>query len=163
MTRPDAGVTMKTAKNRKGARRVEEDLLRAASLKNTKKRRLILALLERAPLPLTAEELYEQARQATSISLSTVYRILGVCSEHGLLLRSVSGDGKTYYQPNRHQHKHELRCTVCHEVVPIDECPLEEIEAELAKKTGYEITGHTFELSGICPRCAGKRKKEGQP
>ena len=74
---------------------MEEDLLRAASLKNTKKRRLILALLERAPLPLTAEELYEQARQATPISLSTVYRILGVCSEHGLLLRSVSGDGKT--------------------------------------------------------------------
>ena len=45
--------------------------------------------MERAPLPLTAEELYEQARQATPISLSTVYRILGVCSEHGLLLRSV--------------------------------------------------------------------------
>lgn len=78
MTRPDAGVTMKTAKNRKGAGRVEEDLLRAASLKNTKKRRLILALLERAPLPLTAEELYEQARQATPISLSTVYRIGGL-------------------------------------------------------------------------------------
>ena len=69
---------------------MEEDLLRAASLKNTKKRRLILALLERAPLPLTAEELYEQARQATPISLSTVYRILGVCSEHGLTLRSNS-------------------------------------------------------------------------
>ena len=151
---------MKTTESRKGAARVEEDLLRAVSLKSTRKRRLILTLLGEAPLPLTAEELYEQARQTTPISLSTVYRILAACTEHGLLLRSVSGDGRTYYQPNRHQHKHELRCTVCHEVVPIDECPLEKIEAELAQKTGYEITGHTFELSGICPRCAGKRKQE---
>jgi Fur family ferric uptake transcriptional regulator len=135
------------------------DLLKSNGLKNTKSRRAVLGVFGRAQKPLTAEEIYARTAKETPMSLSTTYRTLSVLNKKGVLLKNPSQDGKTYFQINNQQHKHQLICTVCHRVIPVAECPLAELESLLSRQTGYIITGHNLEFSGICPECAANEKK----
>ena len=138
---------------------MEEELLAKNDLKQTKRRKAVLAVLEAAGTPLSAEEIYGKVVTQVHMSVSTTYRILGVLTEKGLLLKSLSQDGKTYYQLRGTKHKHQLICTLCGESIPIDGCPLHQLEEELSKQTGYVITGHNLEFSGICPQCAKEMKE----
>jgi len=132
---------------------MNENILKTTDLKTTKRRMAILMILEKSPVPMTAEEIYSIVVNDVNMSLSTTYRALGTLSEKGLLLKNLSHDGKTYYQINNHQHKHQLVCNICNEVVPIDACPLTKLEEKLTEQTGFTITGHSLEFSGICPKC----------
>lgn len=133
---------------------MDKNVLKSSDLKTTKRRLAILAVLENSAVPMTAEDIYSRVINNVPMSLSTAYRTLGTLSEKGILLKNLCQDGKTYYQINTHQHKHQLVCTLCNETVPIDDCPLSNIEKSLIKQTGFTITGHSLEFSGICPKCA---------
>ena len=50
-------------------------------------------------------------------------------------------------------------CVKCKKMIPIDDCPVKELEKIIADKTGFNITGHKFELYGECENCARKDKK----
>ena len=141
---------------------MNETQLKQAGLKSTPRRRAMLQLLSEAERPLTAEEIFEKLGGEASCSLSTVYRALHTMTEHHLLQKSVHQDGVIYYQLTREDHHHRLVCIRCRESVPIDLCPLEQLEQNLSSDTGYQITGHRFEISGICPKCAKELEKEGK-
>lgn len=134
----------------------ENNLLKSANLKSTRKRLVILSVLNNSISPLTSEEILEEASKEVDMNLSTIYRALGALTEKGILLKQLSNDGKTYYQINNRQHKHQLVCTLCNKVVLVDCCPLKKFENELCKDTGFTITSHNLEFSGICPECAKK-------
>ena len=131
--------------------------LKAAGLKSTKGRELILAELDHTALALTAEELHELVSKHHRVDLSTVYRVLQTLEKHAIVQRSVSLEGVASYQLNRREHCHRLVCSKCRRTVIIDQCPLEELCSRLSKQTGYTITGHSLELSGLCPDCAAKK------
>ena len=133
------------------------ELLKQMELKTTKKRRLLLFLLQGESRPMTAEELHEKASLLLPMNLSTVYRTLHALTEKKLLLRSVRQDGKAYYTLYRDSHSHRLTCDTCGKVVPVDTCPLGELEESLSEKTGFRITGHLLEFTGLCPQCAEKK------
>lgn len=135
---------------------MEQDYLKQAELKNTKKRRLILSVLEKETGALTADELYNKTRNDLSMSVSTIYRSLNALSDKDIVMKYHCQDGKTRFQLNRHQHQHQLVCAICKEVVPIDECPLEDLAKKLMEQTGYSITGHFLEFTGVCPKCRQK-------
>ncbi|ROR21940.1 Fur family ferric uptake transcriptional regulator [Mobilisporobacter senegalensis] len=135
---------------------MEKEILKSVELKNTKKRQIILSILEKAHKPLTAEEIYAQTIGQTRMSFSTVYRSLGALTEKQILMKELMQDGKTYYQFNNNNHKHLLVCSICGEIIPIDDCPLHKLENDLVSKTGYIITGHSLEFNGICPKCTEK-------
>ena len=65
----------------------EDDILKAVNLKTTKKRILILSVLNRSNIPLTSEDILEKASKEVNINLSTVYRALNDLSEKGILLK----------------------------------------------------------------------------
>lgn len=130
--------------------------LKEKDLKTTARRQAILAVIEDFDRPVTAEEIFVAVLPREHMSLSTIYRTLGALSEKEILLKSAGQDGKTYYQMNTRKHKHYLRCISCNEIVQLDDCPLRTLEKELSVKTGYTITGHSLELTGICPKCAKK-------
>lgn len=134
----------------------ENNLLKSANLKSTRKRLVILSVLNNSISPLTSEEILEQTSKEVDMNLSTIYRALAALTEKGILLKQLSNDGKTYYQINNRQHKHQLVCTLCNKVVLVDCCPLKKFENELCKDTGFTITNHNLEFSGICPECAKK-------
>lgn len=135
---------------------MDADVLKSVSMKATKKRIMILESVRTSPSPVTAEDIYEKLSQSLDISLSTVYRALNAMSDKGIIIKSVRQDGKTYFHFNDHQHKHELICSVCHRSVDVEDCPFDEISRKIAQKTGFVITGHNMEFTGICPNCAGK-------
>lgn len=135
---------------------MDADVLKPVSMKATKKRIMILESVRTSPSPVTAEDIYEKLSQSLDISLSTVYRALNAMSDKGIIIKAVRQDGKTYFHFNDHQHKHELICSVCHRSVDVEDCPFDEISRKIAQKTGFVITGHNMEFTGICPNCAGK-------
>ncbi|WMJ86492.1 Fur family transcriptional regulator [Anaerocolumna sp. MB42-C2] len=136
---------------------MDNNTLKSADLKQTKKRILILSVLEAASNALTAEEIAELTSKDMKMSISTIYRALNALADKNVIIKALHQDGKTYYEINNHTHRHSLICTLCNESIPINACPLESLENYLASETGYVITGHNLEFFGICPKCAAKK------
>ena len=135
---------------------MEQNILKKAELKTTKKRQMLLFLLQKHARPMTAEELHEIANNILPMNVSTVYRTLNTLTEKDILIRSVRQDGKAYYSLPKKDHYHRLVCDLCGKVIPIDTCPLSELEENLQTKTGFRITGHSLEFTGLCPECSEK-------
>jgi Fur family transcriptional regulator, ferric uptake regulator len=131
-------------------------ILKSTDLKQTKKRNLIISILEEATAPLTAEEIMELSSKEIKMSFSTVYRALNALADRNIVIKTVHQDGKLYYKIQSHSHKHVLKCVKCNECIAIDACPLESLEAHLSTDTNYKITGHNLEFFGICPNCQNK-------
>ena len=134
----------------------EDNILKTVNLKNTKKRMTILSVLNNSHTPLAPEDILEQVSKEININLSTIYRALNALTEKGILLKQLSNDGKTYYQINNREHKHQLVCSLCNKIILVSCCPLKRIENDLCKETGFTITSHNLEFTGICPECAKK-------
>lgn len=95
---------------------------------------MIIELIMASPYPVTADYIYEKLSETLDINLSTVYRALSAMTDKNILIKSIHMDGKTYYQFNDHQHKHELICSICHKSVDVEDCPFDEISKRFRKK-----------------------------
>lgn len=137
-----------------------ENLLKGASLKNTKQRYFILSIIELSKEPITAEEIYKFLQDENKdINLSTVYRTLNTLSEKNVLLKILKTDGTAAYQLNDSFHYHYITCYMCHNSVLIDKCPIKELSERVSINTGYVVTGHSLQLIGICPKCLEQEKQ----
>ncbi|MDO5047207.1 MAG: Fur family transcriptional regulator [Anaerococcus sp.] len=132
------------------------DIIKALKDKNlrvTKQRKLILQALLADSKPISAEDVYKDIKDDINLDLSTVYRNLSTLEENKILLKSTDLDGKSYYQINSNDHKHFISCNICHRRFLIKNCPVTSLEQRLEEETGFIISGHNFEFSGICPDC----------
>ncbi len=130
------------------------NILKKQGCKNTKSRRAVIEILEKSPLPLSAEEIFINIKESgISINLSTVYRVLELIESKGLASKTLLGDGKARYELTVDGHRHHLICTGCRKMIPIDDCPLFQLEKEVGARTNFDITGHRLELYGLCPEC----------
>ncbi len=137
-----------------------KELFGKHGLKNTKHRNLVYDILTESQFPLTTEQIYLKLKEVdTSISFSTVYRILDAFVSKGIALKSsISEDNKAMFELNRMEHKHHLVCISCKKMITVEGCPLERYEKLLEKKTQFDITAHNLEIFGYCPVC--KMKEE---
>lgn len=126
-------------------------------LRLTSNRRALLAVLEAAERPLTADEIVERS----GVALSTVYRNLGEMVDVGVVARvAMDGGGDRYElaeQLSLHHH-HHLVCTECGIVT--DFSPSADLERRIADEVvhlldheGFEVTSHVFDVRGRCRRC----------
>ena len=83
-------------------------MLKNAACKSTKKRRLLLSILQTQNKPITAEELLEQSAAILPMNLSTIYRTLNTFTENGILHKTLRKDGKAYFTLAKHDHTHHL-------------------------------------------------------
>ncbi len=129
---------------------MEEKSLKKYSLKQTKSREKILNILKEASLPMCAEEI--SSKLDITINPSTVYRTLTTLAAKGIIMKTVRENKVAYYEITE-KHKHSIFCKKCNEIVVIESCPLDKILKDIKEQTGYEITGHSLEISGICSKC----------
>ena len=133
--------------------------LQRKQYKLTMQRRTVLEiLLEHPGEHLSAEDVYGALRDKSSdIGLATVYRTLELLVQLGILQRMEFGDGCNRYEiadieKNEHQH-HHLICIKCGKVTEFFDDLLDELEADVAAKSGFKITDHQVKFYGYCKEC----------
>src|SRR5699024_1212618 len=91
------------------------------------------------------------------ISINKIYRTIRVFNRVGIVeMQTRQGVLQVKYQCDfDHFHHHHFICTNCGKVRELDECPMEQFERQLP---GCRITGHRFEIYGICDECMQKFK-----
>lgn len=130
-----------------------QKILKNANLKMTKKRVLIIDCFKHSNVPLTADDVFNILRENTNINLSTIYRALSALTDSEILTKQTLSDGTYVFQLNGDVHRHILTCKECGKIDYIEFCPIEKTIDDITSKTGFEITGHSLEFTGICPDC----------
>ncbi|HCR43478.1 MAG TPA: transcriptional repressor [Ruminococcaceae bacterium] len=134
--------------------------LKKLGLKNTKHRVHVLKIMASLDSPVTADEVYMiMEKDNTSVSISTVYRILELLASKNLVIKmNVTQNGKALFVINGSVHRHYLICLGCHKMTPISGCPVADYEKKLKESTDFYVTGHHLEIYGYCGKCKKNMK-----
>lgn len=126
-------------------------------LRKTKARNVIISILSRdKDKAFSVEELHQVCMMYLQIDLSTVYRTMHTLAESGFVTKSMHPDGKAYFQLASQQgteHHHRIVCSKCKASADIAVCPLHHLEEQILSETGFTMTSHSIELTGLCPAC----------
>jgi len=130
------------------------DVFRAAGLRLTSQRQLILEVLQGSGDHLDADTLYEQAKAlASDISLATVYRTLAVLKELGLVEEHRLGEGHCHYEAVRADPHYHFTCRGCGKVIEFDTSLVAQIEQELSEREKVYVIDAHLHLTGYCAQC----------
>lgn len=122
-------------------------------LKNTKSRRAVLHILEEENRPVTVTEIVESLESHdVATDQATVYRILDVFSEKGIVNRFEFHEGKFRYEKAGKEH-HHLICESCGKVEDISDCNISGLEADIQEKKQFLVRRHALEFFGLCQLC----------
>jgi len=116
----------------------------------------VLAELVERENPTALAHLCESKRLEDLCDPATVYRLLIRLEQKGLVRRIGLHERAAHYvMAYPGEHGDYLVCRKCGEVERLDiECPVEELEHSIAKKSGYVGLFHELEFYGTCPTCA---------
>lgn len=120
---------------------------------HTRSQERILNLLKTLNRAISAQDIYVELRNGSqSIGLATVYRALEALKLEGVVQVRTLASGESLYSSVQ-QDKHHLTCLQCGKSIPIDECPVHELETQLHQFHQFKIFYHTLEFFGLCNRC----------
>ncbi len=123
-------------------------------LRLTRQRRAVVDAVTGAGASLSALQVFDAARaDCPELGLTTVYRTLEVLSEIGAVRRVHGPDHCEAFVPAGAAHGHTVVCSRCGRATEFTECDMHTVVAAAARQTGYEITEHFLQLSGVCRAC----------
>lgn len=134
-------------------------ILKTFNIRMTSQRYAILEYLavdERHP---TATEIYNALKiKFPNMSLATVYNNLNFFKEAGIVTELKLKDDSSSFDLTDTDHYHAV-CTNCGKIVDFDLFDMRKIEKEIERITGYKISAHEFNVSGLCEECKIKTNK----
>jgi Fe2+ or Zn2+ uptake regulation protein len=127
--------------------------------RHTRLRREILDLVAEAGRPVTVPEL--MSIDDADVAQSSLYRNLVVLEDVGVLQRVAGWGNHDRFELSESlsgHHHHHLKCTSCGSVsdIPATHGFEKAVDAEaqaVAFELGFEVTGHSVDLYGLCPSC----------
>ncbi|HTC22652.1 MAG TPA: transcriptional repressor [bacterium] len=142
-------------KNKRAEYEVFSLYLKEKDLKLTAQRELILETFLSHQGHISAEELFQKAREKQShVGFATVYRTLKHMTQCGLARELDFGDGRIKYEPEyNHQHHDHMICTKCGTYIEFLNPQIEELQEQVSRKHGFKITSHRMQLYGLCQKC----------
>ncbi|MBD1838407.1 transcriptional repressor [Coleofasciculus sp. FACHB-64] len=119
----------------------------------TRSQERILNLLKTMNRAVSAQDIYVELRnRSQSMGLATVYRSLEALKLDGVVQVRTLASGESLYSSVQ-QDKHHLTCLQCGDSIPINQCPVHELESQLQQSHSFKIFYHTLEFFGLCDRC----------
>ena len=141
-----------------------QERLNQEGLRLTHPRRVVMAVLQDAHVPLAPQTIHQHSQDAhEEIGLVSVYRTLDLLTELGLVRRVHGHEGCQGYVLASPGHHHHLVCRMCGAAVEFsgmeDLSPLIE---HIQDETGFIIEEHLLQFSGLCPECQRRMQKRDQ-
>ncbi len=117
------------------------------------KSREILRVIRESPGHMTAEEIYLAAKEkSVSVSMATVYRVLGILVDEGEIRKiSIVGEPERY-DKTLAPHEH-LICCRCKAVQDVH---AEDVQALLEEAFGITLESYDLSLRVVCKECKAK-------
>jgi Fur family ferric uptake transcriptional regulator len=131
------------------------DKLKNQGLRLTSERRALIQLVLNFKGHFNAEKLLRRAQdQKLRISRATVYRLLPLLKEIGVLQTSLVFEGQTHFELAWEKDHHDhLVCSKCNKVVEFQNGEIEKLQHQIAKQYGFTLENHVMELHGVCKNC----------
>lgn len=130
------------------------ETLRAAGLRATRQRVMLLTLLEKASTPRTVEELVRNGKG--EFDTATAYRMLEAFVGAGLARRVIHTNDRALYEAAGAHHHHAI-CRMCGKIVDVEACLPRTLDERVREAAGFaHIDDHALEFLGICRPCAKK-------
>lgn len=131
----------------------KRQILQNSGLKSTEARMALLSLLEKEDDPKDVESIVLSLKTSNvKADQATVYRILEILTQKGLINRVEFGEGKYRYELQKDDH-HHLVCSNCGSITDVEDKYMEKIEDEIKYKTGFLVKSHSLEFFGLCQNC----------
>ncbi|MBD2089107.1 transcriptional repressor [Microcoleus sp. FACHB-1515] len=119
----------------------------------TRSQERVLSLLKDLDRAISAQDLYIELRnREQGMGLATVYRALEALKLEGAVQVRTLASGESLYSSVK-EDRHHLTCVQCGLSMPIDECPVHELEHQLHQSHQFKIYYHTLEFFGLCAAC----------
>ncbi len=133
--------------------RVREEA-RPGTVRSTRQRAAISALLNRTDEFRSAQELHDELKRlGEGIGLTTVYRTLQTMSLSGDVDVLRNDTGESVYRRCSDGHHHHLVCQNCGFAVEVQAGAVEAWAADIADEHGFTNVTHTVEVFGDCSKC----------
>jgi Fe2+ or Zn2+ uptake regulation protein len=130
------------------------DRLRDRGWRLSAQRRVVAEVLEGDNVHLSAEEIYQQARQRLDeISQATVYNTLRELVAMQELRVVAVDDGVKRYDPNVVTAHHHLVCTNCQALQDVHPVGDDRLGLDQQERFGFIVTGVEIVFKGVCPAC----------
>lgn len=131
---------------------------REAGLKVTPQRVAVYAMLASTDTHPTPEVIYSTIRQEIpSISLGTVYKILDLLTERGLLRRVATSNQAARYDARTDDHHHAL-CRRCGRIEDTVLPGAPQGPVEVSGESGFQVAQVDVLLHGLCAECRGQEQ-----
>jgi Fe2+ or Zn2+ uptake regulation protein len=128
-----------------------EKVLEAHKLRVTKPRLHIFDTLRAAPRPLSEVEI---AAATPTVDPVTVYRTIELFLKLEVAVGVAHGWKQRFELAGSFRpHHHHILCANCGRIEEIQSEKLEQFIRHLGGEYGFEVTGHTFEIAGLCTDC----------
>lgn len=135
---------------------VEDSLriLKENNYKITGPRQAVLSVLEKAETPLSAYDIEERIPENIPVNVVTVYRILDVFEELGIVHRTHTKEGyiKCDFEEQEGCHYFAI-CKKCGHTSQFIEKKCQ-IDSIIPKDLPFVSLSHISELSGVCRKCS---------
>jgi Fur family ferric uptake transcriptional regulator len=131
-------------------------VLAHAGLRRGGARERVIELLAREPCAHSAVEIEDQLRaRGARIGRASVYRVLELLVEHGLVERVAVGPGLSRFERvlESGEHHHHLVCDQCGRLVAFDDAGLERAIHRVSERLGARVHTHDVVLRGACEDC----------
>ena len=120
----------------------------------TKQRRAVLRAVRESDRHLTANEVFDDARQfLPGISFATVYNSLNYLKEKGLIGEIRFGTDAKLYDRNLTRHDHAI-CNDCGKLVDLEMTLPNGLIEEAADRSNFKAESIELTLRGLCPECS---------
>jgi Fur family ferric uptake transcriptional regulator len=139
-----------------------EELLSEADLESTPNRLRVLEVVGNNKFPLSASDIYKILERSSTINRVTVYRILDLLVEHGVVERISTGGRAFYYDlaPNDYHKPHpHFYCTNCGQMDCLSPESLVVDTEPLWKTYPGRIDKVEVRIDGICKNCEKRQRK----
>ncbi|MEH2364689.1 Fur family transcriptional regulator [Nostoc sp.] len=119
----------------------------------TRSQERIFNLLKTIKKGISAQDIYVELRNTNqSMGLATVYRSLEALKLEGMVQLRNLANGEALYSLAQ-QDKHHLTCLQCGVSIPINQCPVHDLENQLESNHKFKVFYHTLEFFGLCSQC----------